>query len=221
MKVLKIVALAALVTASALSMAQGRMMMGMRGGGGNKAMLLQRDDVKKDLALTSEQTKKLEDVQQDQQDKMRAAFQEMRDSGGQPDPDKMREMFTKMMKESEKAAMAVLTPEQQKRLKEIWVQVSGNRVVLDEDMQKELALTADQKAKVKALQAKQQEAMQSVMEQMRNQEIDRDQAMEIFKKNDKALDTELGKVLTAEQAAKLKGMAGKPFKADEENGGGH
>ena len=110
--------------------------------------------------------------------------------------------------------------DQKKRLKEIWVQLTANRVILDEEIQKELVITAEQKAKIKALQDKQQEAMQAIMEKMRNQEIEREEAQATIKKNDEALSVELGKLLTADQAAKIKAMQGKAFKADKQDGGG-
>lgn len=212
MKIVRMAAMTALVMVTALAMAQGRGQGGMMrmGGMGGKTQLLSRDDVKKDLALTSEQETKLDDLRQAQRDKMREAMQ-----GAGGDMEAMRETMTKMMKESEKATLAVLTADQNKRLKEIWVQLTGNGVIMDEEMQKELGVTAEQKTKIKGLQTKQQEAMTAVFEKMRNQEIDREQMQESMKKNQEVMNTELGKIMTEEQKTKLKAMSGKPFKADD------
>ncbi len=122
------------------------------------------------------------------------------------------------MMEREKQYLDILTADQAKRLKELYVQRAGNRVLLREDFQKDLGLTDDQKAKVADLQAKQREAQQALMEKVRNQEIDRTEVGGIMTKNDKILSDELGKILTTDQAAKLKSMAGAPFKFDEDAG---
>ncbi|MFX5574590.1 hypothetical protein ABTD77_19315, partial [Acinetobacter baumannii] len=63
----------------------------------------------------------------------------------------------------------------------------------------------------------QQEASTKIMEKMRSGEIDRDQIQEIMTKNQKAMDTELGKILTDDQKKKLSDMGGKPFKKADDN----
>lgn len=214
MKLARIAVIAALSTLAALSFAQGRMMMGM-GGGGGKAMLLNREDVQRDLALTSAQKDKLEGAREEMMEKMREVFTAAREQG--TDMSAMRPQMEKMMKESEKTILAILTPEQNKRLKEISIWVNGNRSILDEEIQKDLKMTDDQKSKAKGLQTKQGEAMQSLFEKMRNQEIDREEMQAAMKKNNDILDAELGKLLTAEQTAQLKSMKGKEFKADDQN----
>lgn len=186
---------------------------GQRGGFGQAGnmQLLQRADVKADLGITSEQTTKIEALQTAQREEMRAMFQ---GGGGGGDREAMMAAFAKMTEATDKKLNEILTPTQTKRLLEINVQLSGNRALLLPAVQKALVLNEGQLAQVKALQAKQQEAMQSIMERMRNGEIERDQIGELRAKNDKILGEELAKILTADQATKLKAMAGKPFKAD-------
>lgn len=186
---------------------------GQRGGFGQAGnmQLLQRADVKADLGITSEQTAKIEALQAAQREEMRALFQ---GGGGGGDREAMMAAFAKLTEATDKKLNEILTPTQTKRLLEINVQLSGNRALLLPAVQKALVLTEGQLAQVKALQAKQQEAMQSIMERMRNGEIERDQIGELRAKNDKILGEELAKILTADQATKLKAMAGKPFKAD-------
>lgn len=219
------VVISALLALSAVSFAQG----GGRGGGrmggmmmqgGGPANLINREDVQADLKVTAEQKSKLTALQDKQRQEMQAAFEEMR-NGGSFDQDAMREMMTKRAKQSEKDVNAILTTDQAKRLKEIWVQISGNSVITNEDMQKELGMTDEQKKKVKDLQAKQQEATTALMEKMRNGEIDREEIQGIFKKNTETFNKEVGKILTDAQNAKLKEMGGKPFKAAEKTGGGN
>jgi len=107
-----------------------------------------------------------------------------------------------------------------KRLGEIQVQLQGNRAILQESTQKALGLSAEQTTKIKDLQGKQREANTALFQKIQSQELSREDAMKSFENNNKILDTELGKVLTSDQASKLKAMGGKPFKADPPQTGG-
>lgn len=196
----------------------GRGMMGMRGGMDSPLMLLRRNDVQKDLALTDEQKGKLTKLQEEAQAKMQEAREQMQGGGG--DPQAMMDTFRKMNDEMGKKANEILTKDQQKRLKEISIQLGGSRVAFRDDIAKELGITADQKSKYEALQTKQRDAMQSIMEKMRNGEIDREEMQSIRDKNNKAMDTEIDKILTQTQKDKLKEMSGKPFKAETQTRGG-
>lgn len=215
-----------LVVVSAFAIAQGggggrgQRFGGQRGGGfgGSDAFLLRRDDVKKDLKVTTEQASKLDAFQQAQMQKMRDMFQ---GGGGQrPSPEEMQAMRDKMNKESDDAIAQILTADQVKRLHQIGIQLAGNRAVLRPDVQKELGLSDEQTTKLKKLQTDQQTANQELMRKMRDQEIDRDQLTELMAKNNKAMDDELDKILTDAQKAKLKDLAGPKFEADPNQGGG-
>lgn len=184
---------------------QGRGMGGMQDANG--AFLLRREDVQGELKLTADQKSKLTTIQEGQREKMREVFQ---NAGG--DQDAMRAAMAKMQAENSKETMAVLTADQQKRLKELAVQRMGNGAAMNADIQKEIGVTDDQKAKMKELQDKQMAASQALMEKMRNQEIDREQMMASMQKNTAILNTEVGKILTDAQKAKLTAMGGKAFK---------
>ncbi|MBS1724093.1 MAG: hypothetical protein JSS66_14200 [Armatimonadetes bacterium] len=204
-----VVSMALILAVGASAQGRGMRMMG----GGGAAFLLQREDVRKDLGVTADQQSKLEAIQSDMREEMRAKMQDL-----QGDREAMMAEFRKMQEAMTKKINEVLTVDQQKRLKEINIQINGNRSVLQPDIAKEIGLTDDQNAKIKDLQAKQNEANQAVFEKVRNGEIDREQVQEIMDKNNKSLDEEIGKVLTQAQKDKLKDMSGKPFKADG-NGG--
>lgn len=195
---------------------------GMMGrGGGGVAQLLQREEVQTELKLTDDQKTKLSGLQQKMMDKMREMFQG--GGGERPDPEKMREMMTKAMEDVQKEVDTILTPEQGKRLKELSVQRAGNSAVLNPATAKEIGLTEEQSTKIKALQAKQQEANTAIMEKARSGELERDQIMEKMQANTKVFDEELAKILTDAQKAKLKELAGKPFTfaPDRPRGGGN
>lgn len=134
--------------------------------------------------------------------------------GGNFDPAAMQARMEEQRAAQHKALAEILTPDQMKRLAEISVQIRGNRSIMDPAVQKSLNFSDDQKKKVTDLATKQQEANRSIMEKVRNQEISREEMQSSMEKNNKVLDEELGKILTSDQAAKLKEMQGKPFKAD-------
>lgn len=209
---MKTLAVATLVVVAAMSMAQGRGGMRMMGGGG-MTMLLGRDDVKKEIKLTDDQSAKLEAQRTAMMEAMRARFQ---NGGGGGDPETMRKEFAETAKKAEKEALAVLDEKQRARLRELWIQREGNNVVANEDMQKDLGFSDDQKAKVKALQEASRQAMAEIFQKMQNGELDRSEMRPLMEKNQKAMAEELGKIMTSEQAAKLKALAGPEFKFDED-----
>lgn len=89
--------------------------------------------------------------------------------------------------------------------------------MLNEELAKELKITDEQKQKARDLQAKQSEANRSVREKAQSGELDFSEIRAIMEKNSKALNEELGKLLTDEQKAKLKAMGGAPFKFAEDS----
>jgi Spy/CpxP family protein refolding chaperone len=206
-----------ILAVTALSFAQqGGGRGGQRGGFGRQGNsltgLLQRADVQGELKITEDQKTKIEAANPRRGQGGGAGGGGQRGGGagggGNFDPEAMR----KAQQEREKAITDLLTPEQNKRLRELFIQRAGNQAVTREEIQKELGLKEDQVKKIQELTAKQREANQAIMEKVRNQEIDRTQLGELQTKNENILKEELGKVLTAEQAAKLKAMGGAPFK---------
>jgi hypothetical protein len=210
------IAVLALAVFSQAQRGQGMgMMMGQ--GGGNPLMLLAREDVQEDLALTSEQKEKL--LEFTGQEAMRSRFMKfMQDSGmsfedmrSEEGRKKLAPMMEKMQAEMKKEIEAVMTPAQVKRLGEINVQFNGNRSVMQKDIAKAVAITEAQQTKIDALNKGVGEARRALMEKMRNQELSMEEFQEKNKKNDDILDAEIGKVLTDAQKAKLSEMGGKKF----------
>lgn len=200
----------------------GGMRMFGRGGGG--LQLATRDDVAKELKLTSDQKTKIEDLQEKAREEMRAQFESMRGAGGPPDDATMATMRKKMedmQAEQKKQLNAILTPEQATRLKELGIRRAGNMAIMDPEVQTDLGLDADQKAKIKDLQDKQMAAFRAVREKIQNQEMDPSEIRPLMEKNMKIMGDELMKILTADQKTKFEAMKGKPFTfdEDEENGG--
>lgn len=201
-------------------------MMGQRGGMGfgmgyNPLQLLGRVDVEKDVVITDEQLTKLKDLNTKMQDARRKAMEDMRSNPNSSDREAMMKEMQKLQekwnKEQQTELEKIVSADQLKRTKEIYVQLTGNRIIQDPAFQKELAITDKQKEDMKALQTKQQEASMALFEKMRNQEITREDMQASMEKNNKILDEELGKLLTTEQTDKIKAMKGtKTFTADKE-----
>ena len=200
-----------------------------RGGGMTPMTLLMRGDVRKDLALSEEQITKVEALQPQRGQGgaagagggQRGQGGGQRQGGGQggqmTDEQRaaMQEAARKRAEEQKAAIAAILKPEQVTRLSEIGYQLQGNMALMQADTQKALGLDEKQIASIKDLQAKQQEAMQALMQKMRDQELTREELQEKMTKNTDIMKAELGKILKADQAAKLKAMGGtKPFVAD-------
>jgi Spy/CpxP family protein refolding chaperone len=226
MELNKIFALAGLAVASmTFAGAQGFMMMG-GGGGMSPGMVMMafapgegpsvRADVSKELKLTDDQKSKIMDFSQKQMQEMMSRFQ----SGERPSQDEMQAIMKKRAEDEDKALKGILDAGQQKRLRELWIQRMGNGAIMNADLQKELSVTDEQKAKIKDLQTKQQQAGQSLREKAQNGEIDFSQIREIMQKNQKVMNEELGKLLTKDQADKLKTMGGGAFKFEDNDGGG-
>ncbi|CAN5579521.1 hypothetical protein BH11ARM2_BH11ARM2_24320 [soil metagenome] len=223
---IKIAAMAALTLTTVSAMAQitagggggnrqGRGMRGMRGMMMNASSLLQRDDVRDELALTDEQKDKLKDLQTSMQAKMRESFESMRNNGGggggNGGGNAMREAMTKMGKEADAEVAKILTPEQNKRLGEIKVQLGGGRVLLEDDVATALNLTADQKTKIKALSDSADQANRSAFQKVRSNDLTMEQAQATMGKNTKTLDDAVMNILTADQKTKLEALKGKKF----------
>lgn len=213
----------AILAIAVMSQAQrgGFMMGGAQGG--NPVMLLNRDDVKKDLALTDDQVTKLGALtdQNAMRDRFMKAmqdagvsFEDMRSDEGRK---KMQPILEKIQADMKKELDSILTPAQSKRLGEINIQMSGNRAILQKDVAKALNLTDDQNAKIADLQKKQGDAMRGLFQKVQDGELTREDMQDKMKKNNEIFDTELGKILTDKQKAQLKEMGGKPFeKKDDE-----
>jgi hypothetical protein len=210
-----------LVVLVAVASAQNRQ--GRQGGRQNNNMigLLQRSDVQTELKLSDDQKSKLE--------AMRPARGQGGNrgggggnggggnGGGGQRPAQDPEAMAKAAAEREKTTLEVLSPEQTKRLLELYIQRVGSRAVIRADVQEALKINSTQKEKIAELQKNQREANQAVMEKVRNGEIERTALADIQKKNDSILQDELNKILSAEQKEKLKSMGGAPFKFDADS----
>jgi Spy/CpxP family protein refolding chaperone len=124
---------------------------GRFGGGPGGGSLLENQSVQKELKLSDEQIKKVKDITQSIREKHREELDGLFKQGPQADREKMQEVFKAIREETTKALADVLKPEQSKRLKEITLQDQGARAFNDEEVQKALKLSDEQKEKVKTI----------------------------------------------------------------------
>ncbi len=122
------------------------------------------------------------------------------------------------MRTAEAQAEAVLTPDQDRRLHEIQIQLDGERAALRKEVQDHLGLSMDQVAKLKELDTNYRAANLSIRQKQQSNEIDRRTARADQQKNTETLTEEIRKVLSPDQMARLKDMGGRPFVATEPMG---
>lgn len=218
MNIKKLLLIFAMCLIAALSFGQRRGGFMRNGFPGQPFSLLNRPDVKTDLALTPEQKAKLDGINDDYGSQFRDAFQNSngdRAAGMKA----VQELAQKEYAEEGK----VLTPDQITRLSQIGVQLWGYNALLNKDLQTQLALTDAQKAKIEDLNKQMQAANQAIMQKAFNQEMTFQEARPLMDKNTEALKTSISDLLTADQKTKFDGLSGKKFTPDPEpapGGGG-
>ena len=129
-------------------------MMGGMGGMASPTMLLNADAVAKELKLTDDQKAKIRQINEKAQATMREAFEGLADLSPEERQEKMaglREKMQNQRKETNKALEAVLTEDQAKRLKEVFIQVLGEQSLRNPEVQAALGLSDDQKAKIRSI----------------------------------------------------------------------
>ncbi len=214
LRVITVLACAVLVGSC---VAQGRGGRQGRGGGPvTLASLLRRSDVQAELKITDEEKTKIDALP-------RPGRGGGGGGGGAPggggggartfDPAAAQARA----EEEKKAIEAILTPEQFTRLGQLLIQREGPTAVQHADVQASLGLNDDQKSKIKDLFDKYRQANRDLRQKRR--EMDPQEYQDDVAKNAKALVDELAKVLTSEQADKLKAMGGAPFTFAPGNGG--
>jgi len=182
---------------------------GFGGGGGRGGLaLLSDENVKKDLGITEDQTKKLEEFQAKVGSEMRQAFQGLQNLSQEERTAKFEEIRKKSAEMNAAAEKEILLPKQVERLKQINVQSRLSRsstsdALASEEISKELNITDAQKEALKKAQ----------------EEADAEMQAGITKLREAARQKILG-VLTADQQAKLKSMTGETIQFSRGGGRG-
>jgi len=169
----------------------------------NPLMLLRQESVQKELKLTDDQIKKVQEMGE----KNREKFQEIFNGDEADRPQKMQAL----MEENRKAVAALLTPEQSKRLKEISLQQRGATAFADPEVAKALDLSEDQQTKVKSINEETATAMRDLFTPGQPPDDDARKKIADLRKNsgDKLL-----ALLSPEQKTKWTTLQGEPFKGE-------
>jgi hypothetical protein len=157
------------------------------------------EEVRTELKTTSDENTKIDELL----GKLNA---ERQDAFGGGDFDAIREAIDKINTKYDEEVQKVLTGDQTIRLKQLFIQFNGSTALANGSIQKDLALTDDQKAKVKAAQDDQAKKMKDLFSA--GQPDDFQASMKKIQDEVKAA---LDKVLTDDQRAKFKTMEGAKF----------
>lgn len=208
-------ALVVCVMAGNEAMAQGgRGGFGGGGFGGGLTFLVQNEQVQKELKITDDQKTKIKEIADASRPQPGAGGGRAR--GTPPTEEQIAEM-RKRTEETNAKITAVLSADQNARLKQIQLWTQGTRALTNNaDVQKELALTDEQKSALKTItdesQKKSRELFGSAGRNATQEE--RTAAREKMTALQKETDTECMAVLTAAQKTKLETMKGAEFKLD-------
>ena len=235
-KLISVILISALGVSLALAQGGGGQGRGRGGNNFSELRLLGRKDVQKDLGLTDDQVTKITEYTTANTPQRGAGGGGGAGGGagagggggqrggggagggGAAQTDEQRAAAAKAAADRRAKTrtdlLAIVSEAQLKRVDEIALQLQGNSAIAQAEVQKALGLSDDQIAKVKDLQTKQREASTALFQKMQAQEITREDLTAAMTKNTETMKTELGKILTADQAAKLKGMMGKTFTPD-------
>src|SRR5439155_17820754 len=117
--------------------------------GAGQLFLLRDAAVLDDLHLTEEQRRSIDNLKKRQDDQWQGLFREFRNLP----PDKRSERFLDMARKNETAVAAILSPEELHRLRQIALQCQGPMAFRDPQVARELKLTAEQRSRIRAIEA--------------------------------------------------------------------
>lgn len=185
-------------------------------------MLLQMEQVQKEIELLDDQKAKLRELAEKTQGQMREQFAGLRDLPEDQRRAKMEELRKQMetrAQELQKEVEGILLPHQIKRLKEIRIQMMGLRALEDTEVAKALGITDAQKEKLAAVREEAMQAMRGSMEDFRGlRDLPEDQRREkmnqMREKMQKArqeVEAKVLGVLSDEQKKTFEEIKGKAF----------
>lgn len=196
----------------------GGMMGGQQNGDAIMIGLLREEPVRTELELMPDQVEALQKIAEEQRgqrpDFGGGNFQEMSEEERRAAFEKMQSEMAKRMAETKAKVEEVLLPAQFERLEQIALQVRGDRALTQEDVQKKLTFTDEQKTKTSELVTGFGDKMREMFTSG-----DREGMREKMEAGQKQLGTDLVAVLTTEQKAEYEKLKGKPFDVSTVNVG--
>jgi hypothetical protein len=212
----RVISLTLLLTAAAFSVAQGHGGMHFRfqgSDGGTMVQLAQRPDVQKELGATPDETTKLADLETRMETAVGAGMTDLT-KGDNPDPNTIRNGIQAIGDKFALELPTILTADQDKRLRELLIQRAGFSAAQRKDVQDELGLTDDQRAKIKGATADMLKTFDGLRGEVDAKKI-QDEAKAAIDTRNKAIED----AMTPDQRTKFEAMKGKPFTFDEDKKG--
>jgi Spy/CpxP family protein refolding chaperone len=211
----KLALAAAVVLSASALLAQGpgggRRGGGFGGGAGmDPTFLLMAEPVQKELELTDDQKDKLQKFQQDTMADGMTFFQSLQGLS----PEESQKKIAERAKETRKKLADILMAPQVSRLDEISIQFAGPGALSRDDVQEKLALTDDQKEKLKQLAADIQQKMADLRATFNGPPADDTERQDRQKKRDEITAGQKDKamaILTEDQKVKFEKLQGKKF----------
>jgi hypothetical protein len=208
-KLALVIGAAALLASPALAQIRGN-----RGGLIDSQRLLSVEKVQKDLGLDKDGAKKAQDALQKVYDDTKDEQAKLRRDSNASDEEKAAAR-KKINEAQDKALKDTLSEKQMKRLKQIERQITGIAIFQQEDVQKSLKLTDEQKGKIKEINTD----LQKEMEGLRTGGFKPDNIAKSWTMRKDAMDNAV-KVLKDDQKKELKELTGEPLELKLEDFGG-
>ena len=172
--------------------------------------LLTSESVQKELTLTDEQKASLQKLRDDCAAAGQAFFESFM---GQPQ-DEIQKRMEERAKDSRNKISKILTPKQMERLDEINIQISGVVALNYEDVAEKLALTVDQRQKLKNLGEESRRQLTDMFSTSNGQPPDKQKRQELQQKQ-KDIKSQRKEnamaLLTDEQKSKFEQLQGEKF----------
>lgn len=197
----------------------------MGGMQGSSAMLLAIPDVQKELAVSDEQKKQVDELVSNLQEQMRGAFgsfeeiQNLSQEERQKRLEESRKRSEEANKNAEEKLGKILDAKQLERLNQLRLQREGQAAFNRAEIAKQLGLTDDQQAKIRKIQEESRPQARGGFGGQNLSEEERSALFAQMRERREKAQADVLAVLTDEQKTKWAAMKGKEFKFPEPQGG--
>jgi hypothetical protein len=175
-----------------------------------EVMLLLNPRVRDELKLTDDQTDQIKQAGRKVAEKHRDAIGGLAKAEGQERAEKFRALVNTASDEVKKELDGILKPEQNKRLAQLALQFSGPRALIDPEFREKLNLTDEQTKQLHEI----GEAFGKSVRELPRDPDDRDEARQKYRALWRETVGKVRGVLTDEQKARWRELAGEPFDFD-------
>jgi serine/threonine protein kinase/tetratricopeptide (TPR) repeat protein len=177
--------------------------------GSEQISLLGQMSVREHLKVTPEQIAGIDAFAE----RRRVAFRDFR-SYRNKSREEMRAMFEQRAKETQQELSKILEPEQLSRLDQISLQLRGTQAFSSPDVAARIGLTDFQIAAIKKIEEDAYRSLKNIYGGRYRDRQSREQSRELFKQLGRSTNEKLLSVLSADQMAAWRNLAGEPFNGE-------